>query len=62
MGALDRQAIVLEYLSNFYEKQKNYQKALDFNKQAKTIQDSMFNDKTKDNITRLEMQYQFNKT
>ncbi len=62
MGALDRQAIALDYLSNFYEKQKDYQKALDLSKQARVIEDSMFNDKTKDNITRLEMQYQFSKT
>ena len=32
------------------------------NKQAGAIQDSMFNDKTKENITRLEMQYDFNRT
>ncbi len=62
IGSLDRQETALNYLSNFYKQQKNYQQALSYNNQAKIIQDSIFNDNTKTNITRLEMQYQFAKT
>ncbi len=61
IGSLDRQARALDYLSNLYEKQKNYQKALELRKEAVQMDDSINNDDKKQQITRLEMQYAFNK-
>ena len=60
--SLDRQETTLLHLSDFYAQQKNYRQALSYNNEANAIKDSIFNDNTKSNITRLEMQYQFTKT
>ncbi len=62
IGSLERQETTLQYLSNYYTQQKNYQQALSYNKEANAIKDSIYNDGTKQQITRFEMQYQFTKT
>ncbi len=60
--ALGKQVNALESLSRIYEKQNNYKEALEYYKQASTINDTIFNDNKKQQITRLEMQFEFNKT
>jgi tetratricopeptide (TPR) repeat protein len=61
IGAPDREIEPLESLSKLYEKQKNFAKALDAYKQAVVLKNSSLNDKKKQEITRLEMQYDFDK-
>ena len=51
-----------ESLSDAYEAKKNYKQALIAHKQFAVYKDSLINDNTKQQITRLEMQYEFSKT
>ena len=55
------QANALGTLSKTYEKQKDFAKALDAYKQAVILKDSSLNDNKKQEVTRLEMQYDFDK-
>ena len=51
-----------ESLSSAYEAEKDYKQAFIAHKQYVVYKDSLINDNTKEQITRLEMQYQFDKT
>jgi tetratricopeptide (TPR) repeat protein/two-component sensor histidine kinase len=59
--ALKRQAYALESLSAIYEKQNNYKKAYEFYKQLTAINDTIAGNSTTGQITRLEMQNEFNR-
>lgn len=58
---LSWQVNALETLSHIYEKQKNYSEALVAYKQSIVLRDSSISDNKKQEITRLEMQYDFDK-
>jgi tetratricopeptide (TPR) repeat protein/two-component sensor histidine kinase len=60
-GALDVQGDVWRQLSVMYEKKKDAAKALDAFKKYTTIKDSISNDANRQDITRKEMQYNFDK-
>ncbi len=60
-GNILNQAFALESLSNTYEKQKDFAKALDAFKQVVLLRDSSFNNNKTKEITRLEIQYDFDK-
>lgn len=62
INALRRQWFALETMKEIYIQQNNYKKALDFYEQAVTLNDSILNNNNTKKITRLEMQYEFNKT
>ena len=55
------QANALATLSKTYEEQKDFAKALDTYRQSVTLKDSSLSDDKKQAITRLEMQYDFDK-
>jgi tetratricopeptide (TPR) repeat protein len=55
------QANALGTLSKTYEKQKNFAKALDTYKQSVILKDSSLSDNKKQEVTHLEMQYDFDK-
>jgi tetratricopeptide (TPR) repeat protein len=59
--SLLQQSFALKSISDIYERQKNYKKAFDFYKQADEMDDSINNDDKKQQITRLEIQYAFDK-
>lgn len=61
IGALARENASWESLSATYEMQQDFKKALYAYKQAVLLKDSMYNDEKKDEVTRLEMQYEFEK-
>ncbi len=61
LGDISWQANALSTLSQTYEKQNNLAKALDTYKQAGILKDSTLNDSKKQDITRLEMEYNFDK-
>lgn len=52
---------ITKNLSEMYEKTGNYQKALDFYKKAVKINDTLFNEDNTQEITRKEMNYEFEK-
>jgi tetratricopeptide (TPR) repeat protein len=60
-NALDRQSESLELLSKTYEAQKDYRNALIATKQLAVVKDSILNDERKQQLTRLEMQFDFEK-
>ncbi|HKR06096.1 MAG TPA: tetratricopeptide repeat protein [Bacteroidia bacterium] len=60
-GALDQEAFVWEELSKTYEAKKDFAKALDASRKYIHIHDSIVNDENKSEITRKEMQFDFNK-
>lgn len=62
INALRRQWFALVTMKEIYIKQNNYKKALDFYEQAVVLNDSILNNNNTKKITRLEMQYEFNKT
>lgn len=59
---IEKQVLALQSLSNIYEEQANYKQAFATYKQAQALNDSLLNDDKKQQITRLEMTYQFDKT
>jgi tetratricopeptide (TPR) repeat protein len=61
LGDISWQANALETLSKTYEKQNDFSKALNTYKQAVVLKDSTLTDEKKQDITRLEMQYNFDK-
>ena len=61
LGDVSWQANALTTLSKTYEKQNDFAKALDTYKQAVILRDSILNDAKKQDITRLEMEYNFDK-
>ena len=61
VGDISWQANALTTLSKTYEKQNDFAKALDTYKQAVILRDSTLNDAKKQEITRLEMEYNFDK-
>ena len=61
LGDISWQANALATLSKTYEKQNDFAKALDMYKQSVLLKDSTLNDAKKQDITRLEMQYNFDK-
>lgn len=58
---IDLQSQELEIISGLYEKQKDYANAFRAYKQYSTLKDSILNDDKKTQVTRLEMQYGFDK-
>ncbi|MEP6684479.1 MAG: tetratricopeptide repeat protein [Parafilimonas sp.] len=58
---LSVQKTALEDLSNTYEKQKDFEKALSAYKQSVILQDSILNEDKKLELNRIEMQYTFDK-
>lgn len=62
VGDLEWERDAYKALGDAYEKEKKSDKALAAYKNYMGLKDSMLNDKTKDSITRLELQYGFNKT
>ena len=60
-NALDRQSESWEALSTAYEAKKDFANALMANKQLSILKDSMLNDEKKQQITRLEMQFELEK-
>jgi tetratricopeptide (TPR) repeat protein len=59
--ALDRQRESWEYLSTTYEAQKEYPNALHAYKQLSAVKDSILNDEKKQEITKMQMQFDFEK-
>jgi tetratricopeptide (TPR) repeat protein len=60
-GDISLQASVWEYLSETFERQKNYNKSLNAYKQFVMLRDSAVNDEKKEEITRKQMQFEFEK-
>ena len=58
--SLRRQANALNSLSTVYEKQGNYKKAIRYHKESDILNDSILNNKTKEQIAHLEAEYDFN--
>ena len=61
LGDISWQANALVTLSQTYEKQNDFAKALNTYKQADILKDSTLNDAKKQDITRLEMEYNFDR-
>ncbi|KAA9039409.1 tetratricopeptide repeat protein [Ginsengibacter hankyongi] len=61
LGDISWQANALETLSKTYEEQKDFANAFYTYQQAVVLKDSTLSDKKKQDITRLEMQYNFDK-
>lgn len=61
LNDVSSQANGFEILYNIYKKKKQFQNALWAYTNEKTLEDSVINDSKTAEITRLEMQYQFNK-
>jgi tetratricopeptide (TPR) repeat protein len=59
--ALDREGESWEHLSKTYEAQKDFSNALTAYKQLSIVKDSMLNDNKRQEIMRLEMQFEFEK-
>ncbi len=59
--ATDEEYQVLETMSTTYEKKKDYAKALESHKKFIALRDSVINDEKKEEITRKEMQFEFDK-
>ncbi|MEP7169498.1 MAG: tetratricopeptide repeat protein, partial [Bacteroidota bacterium] len=57
----ERQVSALENLSYIYEKQKNFAKSLEMYKQSSELNKSIYSDENKKEITRKEMQFEFDK-
>lgn len=60
-GSLTKQAATLELMSEAFEQQGNFTRALATYKQSVAFSDSALNDETKQKATRQEMQYEFDK-
>jgi tetratricopeptide (TPR) repeat protein len=60
-GSVMSQAFAWESLSATYEKQKDFSRALNAYKQGVNLKDSSLNNKNNKEITRLEMQFEFDK-
>lgn len=61
IGNLQTQSEAWENLSEIYQKRKEYDKAYDAYKNHIVLRDSMLNDEKKSEITRMSMQYDFDK-
>ena len=61
IGMLEEQKNACLYLSEAYEAIGDYKKALLYHKKFHDLKDSIFNEKNVKKITRLEMQYRFDK-
>ncbi len=61
IGMLEEQKNACLYLSEAYEATGDYKKALLYHKKFRDLKDSIFNEKNVKKITRLEMQYRFDK-
>ena len=59
IGAPDKQQMAWEYLAQLYEKKKDFARALAAYKQAALFEDSILNTEKEKEITRKEMQYDF---
>ncbi len=60
-GSLMKQIVALNYLKQTYEGQKEYKKALEMADQSAVLTDSVLSTKIKEDITRQELQYDFDK-
>lgn len=61
IGDLAQQQDIWSSLANAYEAQKDFRQSLDAYKQFTLLKDSISNDEKKEDITRLSMQYEFDK-
>ena len=61
IGSVETQEMNWEYRQNFYEKQKDYKRALNSYKQYILLRDSISNTERAKEITRKEMQFDFDK-
>ncbi len=61
IGAIEKEESAWADISDTYKAQGNHVKALEAYKQSIVCKDSMINDAKKQQVTRLEMQYQFDK-
>jgi tetratricopeptide (TPR) repeat protein len=61
MESLDRQATALDNISKIYERQHNFEQALIYYKKATVVNDSIYMSTKKQDVTRLEMQFEFDK-
>lgn len=61
IGSIDRQATALENLSKIYRVTKNFEKSLAYYSDARALNDSIYSSQKKDAITRMDMQFDFDK-
>jgi len=61
LGLIKQEMEASEYLSDLYQTTKNYQKALEHYQNAMKLKDSIFNEEKNNEITRKEMNYEFEK-
>ena len=61
IGSIDRQATALKNLSEIYRVTKNFEKSLVYYIDATALNDSIYSSQKKDAITRMDMQFNFDK-